>query len=231
VSGGLSHDVHIELKIDSSGNPEWLIGPRALWWVVALLRLKASWMLSAPVFADRSFQEIPKSSGARLFPFELVARREVHEAEALADLTLPDLAWVAQNWKNAAFLFHRDRNFAQAFQAFDNATTIQSPALGLLTLWSALEHLFAPSKAELRFRVSALIACYLTEPGENRMQLQKKLAKLYDERSQAAHTAEEVEAEAASETFVIMSQVLLKIISEDKVPSRDFLEKLLFGAS
>ena len=101
----------------------------------------------------------------------------------------------------------------------------------LLTLWSALEHLFAPSKSELRFRVSALIACYLTEPGEDRMQVQKKLTKLYDERSQAAHTAEQVEGQAASDTFAIMSQVLLKIISEDRVPSREFLEKLLFGAS
>jgi hypothetical protein len=63
------------------------------------------------------------------------------------------------------------------------------------------------------------------------MQVQKKLAKLYDERSQAAHTAEQVEAQAASDTFAIMSQVLLKIISEDRVPSREFLEKLLFGAS
>lgn len=231
VAGGLSHDVHIELKIDSSGNPEWLVGTQALWWVVALLRLKASWALSAPVFADHSFQEIPKSSGARLFPFEMVTRRKIHAEDDLAELGLEDLAWVAANWKRAAALFHRDRNFAQAFQAFDNSTTISSPALGLLTLWSALEHLFAPSKSELRFRVSALIACYLAEPGEERMQLQKKLAKLYDARSQAAHTAEQVEAEAASETFAIMSRVLLKIISEDRVPSREFLEKLLFGAS
>lgn len=94
-----------------------------------------------------------------------------------------------------------------------------------------LEQLFSPSKSELRFRVSALIACYLTEPGEERMKAQKMLTKLYDERSQAAHTAEQVEVEAASETFAIMSQVLLKIISADRVPSREYLEKLLFGAS
>jgi hypothetical protein len=231
VSGGLSHDVHIELKIDSSGNPEWLIGTQALWWVVALLRLKASWTLSAPVFADRSFQDIPKTSGARLFPFELVARRKVQAEDVLADLALEDLAWVAQNWKRAALLFHRDRNFAQAFQAFDHSTTINSPSLGLLTLWSALEHLFAPSKQELRFRVSALISCYLEPPGTERMQLHKKLQKLYDERSEAAHTTNEVEAEAATETFAVMMLVLLKIISEDRVPSREFLEKLLFGAT
>lgn len=230
VGGGVSHDVHIELKINISGGPNELLGTQALWWVVALLRLKASWILSAPVFADCSFQEIPKASGARLFPFEMVTRRKMHADDTLPELELEDLAWVAQNWKRTAALSHRDRNFALAFQAFDDSTTISSPALGLLTLWSALEHLFAPSKSELRFRVSSLIACYLTEPGEERMQLQRKLAKLYDQRSQAAHTAEQVEAEAASETFAIMSQVLLKIISEDRVPTRDFLEKLLFGA-
>jgi len=223
--------VHIELKIDSSGNPEWLIGTQALWWVVALLRLKASWTLSAPVFADRSFEEIPKSSGAQLFPFELIARRKIQADDGLAELALDDLAWVAQNWKRAGKLFHRDRNFAQAFQAFDHSTTINSPALGLLTLWSALEHLFAPSKQELRFRVSAHIACYLTEPGTERIQLHKKLLKLYDERSQAAHTAKNVEAEAASESFAIMKLALEKIILEDGVPSRDLLEKRLFGAT
>ena len=229
VSDGISHDVYIELKIDSAANPEWLIGTQALWWIVALLRLKASWTLCAPVFSDCPFHEIPKKSGVKLFPFELITRRRVHAENSLPDLSLEDLAWISKNWKSAAQLFHRDRNFALAFQAFDNSTTISSPALGLLTLWSALEHLFAPSKQELRFRVTALIACYLTEAGEERLQMQKKLAKLYDQRSQAAHTAETIEAEAASESFAVMQLVLLKIISENRVPSRDFLEKLLFG--
>ncbi len=231
VNGGLSHDVHIELRVDFTGNPEWLIGRQALWWIVALLRLRSSWTLSAPVFADCSFEEIPNTKGARLFPFEFVARRQTQANEEIIDLAMDDLSWVARSWRRAAFLFHRERNFAQAFQAFDYSTTINSPALGLLTLWSALEHLFAPSKQELRFRVSALIACYLTEPGLERMQFHKKLLKLYDERSQAAHTVNAVDAESASETFVVMRRVLVKIISEDRVPSREFLEKLLFGAT
>lgn len=229
VSGGLSHDVHIELKVDASGNPEWLIGTRALWWIVALLRLKASWMLSSPVFADCPFQDIPKTSGARLFPFEMISRRGVQVDDQIHELDLDDLSWVAQNWKRAGKLFHRDRNFAQAFEAFDYSATISSPALGLLTLWGALEHLFAPSKQELRFRVSANIACYLADSGEGRLQLHKKLVKLYDERSQAAHTANNIEAEAASETFAIMKLVLEKIILDDGVPSLQSLEKRLFG--
>ncbi|HEY5505713.1 MAG TPA: hypothetical protein VIK28_11195, partial [Sedimentisphaerales bacterium] len=149
----------------------------------------------------------------------------------IIDLTTDDLFWVAQTWKRAAFLFHRERTFAQAFQAFDYAPTINSPSLGMLTLWSALEHLFAPAKQELRFRVSALIACYLTEPGVERMEFHKKLQKLYDERSLAAHTTDAVDIESASETFLIMSMILQKIITDDRVPTREFLEKLLFGAA
>jgi hypothetical protein len=231
VNGGQAHDVYIELKIHTSGDPEWLVGPSALWWLVALLRLKASWTLSAPVFADHSFQEVPKTSGAMLFPFELVSRRPVQNDGQIPELGLRELDWVAQNWKRSGKLFHRDRNFAQAFEAFDNSTTIRSPALGLLTLWSALEHLFAPSKQELRFRVSANIACYLADSGQARLQLHKKLMKLYDERSQAAHTANKIEVEAASETYGIMKLVLEKMISDDGVPSRESLEKRLFGAS
>jgi len=231
VGGGMAYDVQVELKVDSAGNPEWLIGPQALWWILALLRLRTSWTLSVPVFADRSFQDIPNSDGARLFPLELGARRATHPTDEIVDLGLDDLSWVSKTWKRAAFLFHRERNFAQAFQAFDHSTTINSPSLGLLTLWSALEHLFAPSKSELRFRVSALIACYLESAGAERMQLHKRLLKLYDERSQAAHTTNAVEGEAASETYEVMRRVLLKIISDDCVPSREFLEQLLFGAA
>lgn len=53
----------------------------------------------------------------------------------------------------------------------------------------------------------------------------------YDQRSQAAHTANGVEAEAAQETFMIMRHILMKMISDNSVPSREFLEKLLFGAT
>jgi hypothetical protein len=231
VKGGLSYDVHIELMIDATGNPEWLIGTQALWWIAALLRFRSSWTLSVPIFADRSFQLIPKASDARVFPFEIGTRGSIREADEIVDLSMDDLLWVAGTWKRAAYLFHRERNFAQAFRAFDHSTTIASPSLGLLTLWGALEHLFAPSKQELRFRVSALIACYLEPSGTGRIQLHKKLLKLYDERSQAAHTANAVEAEAASETFAVMKNVLMRIIADDSVPSRDYLEKLLFGAS
>jgi hypothetical protein len=231
VKGGLGYDVHIELKVDSKGEPDWLIGTRSLWWIIALLRLKSSFILSIPVFADRPFQEIPKTSNARLFPFEIETRGSLHSIGEIVELSMDDLSWVAKTWKQSAFLFQREHNFAQAFQAFDHAPTIASPSLGLLTLWSALEHLFAPSKQELRFRVSALIACYLESSGSDRLQLHKKLLKLYDERSQAAHTANAVEANSASETFLIMKNVLSKIISEDRVPSREFLEKLLFGVS
>jgi hypothetical protein len=231
VNGGMGYDVHIELKIDSNGNPEWLVGTQALWWIVALLRLRGSWTLWVPVFADRPFQETAKVNNSRLYPYEMATRGIISGANEPVVLSLDDLLWVSQTWKRAAFLFHRERSFAQAFQAFDHSTTIRSASLGLLTLWAALEHLFAPSKQELRFRVSASIASYLEPVGSDRMQLHKKLLKLYDERSLAAHSANNVEAEAASETFEIMKVILLKMISEDRVPSREHIEKLLFGVT
>jgi len=230
VSGGLGFDAYIELRIDAAGNPEWLMGPQALWWVIALFRLKVSWSLFAPVFSDGSFHDMAKASSTRVIPLELTSRGRRNDGDA-ANISLDDLKWVATVWKRAAFLFHRERNFAQAFEAFDHSPTISSPSLGLLTLWSSLEHLFAPSKSELRFRVSALIASYLEPGGNERLELHKRVMKLYDQRSQAAHTANPVEAQAADDTYALMRRILLKIVDSNQVPKRDELEQLLFGVS
>lgn len=127
-------------------------------------------------------------------------------------------------------LMHRERTFHEAFQAFDYSTSVASPSLGLLTLWDALEHLFAPSKQELRFRVSALIASHLEAPGNARLELHRQLTKLYDARSEAAHTAKaNSDVQAANATFQIAKRVLEKIIMRNQVPTRAYLDSLLFG--
>ena len=87
VEGGMGYDVHIELRIDSKGNPEWLLGTKALWWVVALLRLRSSWTLWMPVFSNRPFQQTPKVTDTRLFPFEMGTRGTIRATDELIELS------------------------------------------------------------------------------------------------------------------------------------------------
>jgi len=77
-----------------------------------------------------------------------------------------------------------------ALRAAHAFTVRGRPVSALLTAWGALEELFAPSRAELRFRVSAHISAYLEPVGPKRLETFKTVADLYNARSKAAHTAE-----------------------------------------
>lgn len=99
----------------------------------------------------------------------------------------------------------------------------------LVSLWGALEALFSPRTAELRFRVSALIAAYLEPPGQARIELQASVAKQYDKGSAAAHSRPKYGGDDMLATFVLMRRVLLKIIETGQVPSKDRLNEMLLG--
>jgi hypothetical protein len=104
-----------------------------------------------------------------------------------------------------------------------------SPQLGLLALWGALERLFSPSMQELRFRVSANIATYLENRGDARQALFKRITKLYDLRSAAAHGTGECDITPYQETYAIARRVILRMIETRRVPSKADQEATLFG--
>jgi hypothetical protein len=233
VSGGDSYDIYVELEIP--GNllvSEWLAGKAVVWWITAMFRLKGVHQIASPVIADRKFSEIPQTwRTARAQLFEASIRRLAAVNGVDHVLEMEDLKWVSEFWEKAGRLMHRKRDFNDAFIAFDYSTSGVPYSMGLLALWGALEHLFAPAKQELRFRVSALIACFLEPAGESRIKLHRRLTKLYDARSEAAHTAGEVDSQALVDTHEIMSMVLKKMIMQDHVPTKEELDAALFGFS
>ncbi len=77
--------------------------------------------------------------------------------------------------------------FSLAMEALDGSQYLQKSSLALVSLWAALEALFLDTKSELRFRISAFIASYMEPLGKGRADLQRAVAKLYDQRSAAAH--------------------------------------------
>ena len=75
----------------------------------------------------------------------------------------------------------------------------------------------------MKLRVSALIASYLEPPGEERYTLQRRVAKLYDKRSSAAQDI--------LDTFKVLRSVITSIIENRHVPTKEELEKGLFGCA
>lgn len=100
----------------------------------------------------------------------------------------------------------------------------------MLEIWGELERIFSPTHAELRFRVSVNIATFLEPPGPGRHALFKRVMKLYDARSKAAHGAGDKATEAFRDSWVLLRRVLVKILDDNRVPTRDDQERALFGA-
>jgi len=147
------------------------------------------------------------------------------------DSTMDDAGakWIADRWEKTQRLMDAHKEFDLGVAAIEAAQFQNNGALSMMSLWAALEALFSRERSELRFRVSSYIAAYLRPFGSERRELQKKLGKLYDKRSEIAHGAADIDNDALFETLTVMRQVLLRMIDAGKVPTRADLEERLFG--
>jgi hypothetical protein len=228
--GGFGYDVEIELAVPTGQKlPGGLSSEDAVWLIAALLRLAEYAYLMVPVISDVSFGDAATSKQEPLLrPFE-VEPRILHAGDKdLSRLKSEDLSWVKFVWPRTAELMRTCPPLNMALRAADACTVRGRPASALLTAWGALEELFAPSRAELRFRVSAHIAAYLEPIGPKRLELFKTVADLYNARSKAAHTAQDAEVAALIQSFVILRNALIRMIDEGSVPTQADLEKRLF---
>jgi hypothetical protein len=182
------------------------------------------------VLSNASFGKTAQNSSS-FWPVESESERTrlVLEPASGSSISNDDLEWIRAKWITGGQLMHRSSEFNLAVQAFDQSAFARDPALALLQLWSALEGVFSPSRSELRFRVSANIATFLEPAGERRAILHRRVAKLYDARSAAAHGRPEQSLEPLVETYSLLKRVLLRIIDDNYVPSISDIESALFG--
>ncbi|MBD9535187.1 hypothetical protein IB227_04880 [Stenotrophomonas sp. STM01] len=138
-------------------------------------------------------------------------------------------SWVADHWSAAVRLRMRSPEFSLLLDTFETAQIMPSKAMMLVSMWGALEAVFTAEKSELRFRVSCNVAAYLEEAGDERAALQKKVLKLYDARSAAAHGSNKFSDEALLATVDLYRRVLFRIIESGSLPDKGFLERRLFG--
>nr|WP_304655653.1 HEPN domain-containing protein [Neorhizobium galegae] len=121
--------------------------------------------------------------------------------------------------------------FQLAASALNAGQFIPNSALTLISLMGALEAIFSPSKTELKFRVSSLIAAYLHPYGKDRLETQKAIGLLYDKRSAAAHGKPNHAEDDVLKAFELLRAVLIRMVEDGKVPSKAELELSLFGDS
>lgn len=228
--GGLSYDIEIELAVPTCQKlPGGLGAEDVVWLIAALLRLAEYPGLMVPVITDVPFGAAAASKQEPLLrPLETEPRIFRAANHEVSHLEADNLSWVRSVWPRTAELLRTHPRLDMALRAADTCTVRGRPASALLTAWGALEELFAPSRAELRFRVSAHIAAYLEPVGPKRLELFRTVADLYKARSKAAHTAQDAEVAALVSSFVILRNTIIRMIDQGAVPTQADLEKRLF---
>jgi hypothetical protein len=160
----------------------------------------------------------------------LYAPRERHINIGLVERAniIESMNWVVDNWNNALELRSSSPEFNLALDTFDNAQAIPNTAMMLVSIWGALEAIFAPHKTELVFRVSTQLASFLKPRGIGRLEKQREIVKLYNLRSAAAHGSPKHVAEDLVKTYELLRMSIIRMIELKLVPDKDKLEELLF---
>jgi len=232
VSGGLGFDVALELSVPPDLDPPNPFDQAGvLWFLVALLRLRATPLVRVPVIASHPFADIPDLPfEPRFWPIEMEPQYSCPVPDPPAALSVAALEWVRDHWRQAVTLYDASEDYQMAMAAADRVIWTSSPPLALVSLWGALERVFSREKTELRFRVAANIAAYLEPPGMSRLALFRVVKALYDRRSEAAHGSGSGGRTSITETYGLLRRALFRMIEEEHVPSREDLEACLFGA-
>jgi hypothetical protein len=201
--------------------------------IISLLRIWADPQIALQVLAQEPIANLKertwKGDGGEPVAM-LHSRRERHIEIGLitGDRVIESIDWVVGHWESAADLRGSSPEFELALDTFDNAQCIPSTAMMLVSIWGALEAIFAPHKAELVFRVSAQLAAFLKPRGTARLEKQKEIVKLYNLRSAAAHGFPKHKGDDLVKSYELLRTAIIRMIELKLVPDKEKLEELLF---
>ncbi len=235
TSNGEGFDVKAEISIPSTYKHPILSSFKVARTIVTLLRIFVDPEIRF-IFASSNPMSSLRDKPYTGVPVEIGGAIEIHNRHFALRLMdgskkLAHIEWVQKNWRTAAHLAGQSAEFRLALEVLEVGQFIPSTAMILVSIWGALEAIFSPSSAELRFRVSALIAAYMEPPGAGRLAEQQKIAKLYDKRSAAAHGKPRHDETDVLVSFELLRMVLIRIIERGRLPSKEDLERLLFTAN
>ena len=220
ATGGMAFDVDAELAIPTDfAAPQFEGKAAAAWCITALMRLKATSRINAPVISDRPFEEGRDEEG-RYWTVEAEAQGTplLLDPDAGSEISAEALEWVRDLWELAGRIRQQSPRFKIARGAFDQSSFERNPALALVLLWSGLEALLAPSNAELRFRISANAAALVAEVGERPAE-QSRVAKLYDVRSAIVHGSATERSQELIQTFDLLRRCIVRILELGRAPA------------
>ena len=169
-------------------------------------------------------------NAAHFFPLETEPMHMRLQSASGKLVSQQNLAWLTTALPKTVVLVDQHPEIDMAIITLDRCQFVREPALILISLWAALEAIFSPDKAsELKFRIATRIACYLAGSGQERLDLYKKVRKLYDARSAAAHgSSKSKPGEALIDTYSLLRRVFIKVVDDNHFPKQTELEAAIF---
>jgi hypothetical protein len=142
AAGGFSIDINAELCLPAAFHLEHLDRLNTIWWITALLRLKATAPVYAPVISSERFRSIPAiEQEPEFLPMEIFTHRILPEHQLNPKLDTSELEWLRANWRESSKLLTNEQ-FSNAFQAVDQsiwgAEPSASPSCGLGSVGTAI---------------------------------------------------------------------------------------------
>jgi hypothetical protein len=208
-----------QLYIPAEFRPQrWLDRINAVWWIVTLLRLKSTPALRVPLLSSEPLSGEPVSpEQAEHWPVETERCLLPFEPGASLWIGDEDLRWVEAHWFHAGRLLVRRPPFSRAMKHLDRAYLMTEAPLALVTLWEGLGALLGTPDRGLPENVAA----FLEPPGEERRELAERIARM----AEAEEPGPEVVEGFLAESYGIVKRVLLKVIEEERVPTREEIER------
>ena len=192
-------------------------------WIALLMRFVTDTTITITLSSPSTFEDV-RAGRARARLLEAVPFVDegatIHHEEA---------QWIRHNWYSSLPLSRNEALMFAVGSIYHSHRT--SEALGVVSIWVALERLFSANTAELKYRVCTNIAAFLEPPGEERYELYKHLSKLYDGRSASAHGSPMKTQGVYMDSATVASRSIMRIIELGRVPTRDELERELLAPS
>lgn len=211
--GGPGLDLAGQLYIPADLRPQrGLDRVNTVWWITTLLRLKCTPAVRVPLLSSEPFAAEPAArERAEHWPVETERRGLPFEPGVEPRIRAEDLRWIEAHWFHAGRLIRRPP-FNRAMKQLDRAYLMTDAAVALLTLWEGMEALLGTPVRELPESVAA----FLEPPGEARRELAERLHRMPEEPAPAE--------DVLVESYGIVKRVLLKVIEEERVPTREEIE-------
>ena len=230
ASGGFGFDISVQISLPRDVKLTGLNRISAVWWIVALLRLKTQATLVLPIVSNVPFsKEFALDKKSHFMPMEMSPRVISFPDERKKVIKKSDLEWLRDNWMSVEKAMQDDGRIYEAIFAYDFSRQSWSLDHAIMFMWGAIENLFLGVSQELRFRISGLVSGFLEPIGIRRNELRKKILKLYDMRSKVAHGSKLEKPEIIyRETRDLLRRCILRIIEKKKFPTKEELERNIF---